>query len=251
LEYWKDQARSLEVHLLPDTDCKLFVFTDQPEETIEFAEELTRIKIQAIEIPSYGWPDATLLRYKLITSLRGSLNEDDVLMYLDSDMLAVSEMSYLDFCQGEEVQVTLVRHPGYFRPQGLAGVKFYLANPKIAMQDIYSLLVSGGVGSWETRRSSNAYIGKRMRRRYFCGGIWWGPALEVIELSEQLAQRIDDDSSKGIVAIWHDESHLNWWATQNHHNTASPEYCFSSDFPALRKLQPKILAVDKGNLPRV
>ena len=72
----------------------------------------------------------------------------------------------------------------------------------------------------------------------------------MIELSEQLAERIDEDSSKGIVAIWHDESHLNWWATMHAHDIASPAYCFSPDFPALKQLRPKIQAVDKGDVSR-
>ena len=250
LEYWKEQAKSIEEHLAPNFKCKLFVFTDQPEEATKFSSEFIRLQVQVTQIPSYRWPEATLRRYQLITSLRGTLKDDDILMYLDSDMLAVSELSAFDFCSNNEIKVTLVQHPGFFRLRGWAGLKFYSTNPKIAIQDLLNLFVSGGVGAWETRPSSNAFVSRKMRRRYYCGGIWWGSALGMIELSEQLAERIDEDSSKGIVAIWHDESHLNWWATMHAHDIASPAYCFSPDFPALKQLRPKIQAVDKGDVSR-
>jgi hypothetical protein len=251
LRYWKSQAKSLDEKFRFGSKFNIFLFTDQPEDASKFASQLTRAEVSVLPIPSYGWPDATLLRYRLISTLKGVVDNDDIIMYLDSDMRAVAEICFPDFCKGYDNQVTLVQHPGYFRPPGFACIPFYLANPKTAVSDIISVLLSGGIGAWEARSSSNAFVRRRSRRAYYCGGIWWGPAQNIIALSEQLAERIEDDLSRGLVAVWHDESHLNWWATQNSHNTGSPAYCFSPAFPALRKLQPKIEAVDKGPAKRI
>lgn len=250
-QYWKNQAKSLDAKLRSSNKCNIFLFTDKPEEASKFASQLNHTQVQVLPIPSYGWPDATLMRYRFISTLKGVVDHDDTIVYLDSDMLAVAEIYFSDFRQGDEKQVTLVQHPGYFRPKGFASIPFYLANPKTAVSDIVNFLVSGGVGAWETRSSSNAFVRRKSRKDYYCGGIWWGPAQKIISLCDQLAARIDEDLSRGIVAVWHDESHLNWWATENPHNTGSPAYCFSPDFPALRQLQPKIEAVDKGSAKRI
>ena len=245
LDYWKDQAQSINHHISPDTMCKLFLYTDQPLDARSFAKELTRVQVKIFTIPSYGWPDASLLRYRLIFSKAATWPRDEIMVYLDADMLAVSSLSYRDFNQKDKRGVTLVRHPGYFRPPGYSIIKFYFSHPKVAFRDLIVSVFGGGLGAWETRPSSTAFVERKLRRGYFCGGIWWGTVSEILSLCESLASRIDLDSSRGVLAIWHDESHLNWWATTNPHQTASPAYCFASEYPALKTLTPKIVAVDK------
>jgi hypothetical protein len=245
LDYWKNQARSIDNHLAPDTTCTLFLYTDQPLDARIFAKGLNRIQVEIFSIPSYGWPDATLLRYRLILDKSQTWAGDEILVYLDADMLAVSSISYKDFNQNEQLGVTLVHHPGFYRPLGYSKIKFYLAHPKVAIQDLFTRVASGGLGAWESRSSSTAFVKRKHRKGYFCGGIWWGTASEIVSLCESLVSRIDLDSARNVLAIWHDESHLNWWATTHPHQTASPAYCFVSQYPALDTLSPKIVAVDK------
>ncbi len=251
LEFWKEQARSIDIHLAPETGCQLILFTDKPSKAKDFSQELANVQVRVLPIPSYGWPEATLLRYRWIKELAKSLSADDLLIYLDSDMLAVSQISYRDFFPNEAKSVTLVRHPGYYRPSWLPLLHFYTSNPKVALLDFATWAAKGGLGAWETRNESQAFVERKQRNTYYCGGIWWGPAKKVLELCDELALRIDQDSSNGVMAVWHDESHLNWWATTHGHTTESPEYCFSPDFPALNKLNPKFVAVDKGVFSRV
>ena len=62
-----------------------------------------------------------------------------------------------------------------------------------------------------------------------------------------LAANVESDFRRGIVAIWHDESHLNNWASKNSFNSLDPSYCFAEEFLHLRDLDAKILAVKKPN----
>ena len=67
---------------------------------------------------------------------------------------------------------------------------------------------------------------------------------------EDLAQKVSEDSSNGVMAKWHDESHLNKWSSQNQHEVLGPNFCFDTTYPQLIDLQPLILAIRKDELTR-
>ena len=245
LDFWKKQAQSIDDHLTSGTTCTLYLFTDQSSAAQEFAQSLVRVKVKIVSIPSYGWPEATLFRYKLISEHAHFWNPKETLVYLDADMLVVDTLEKKNFAGKDSSGVTLILHPGFFRPSGMARVVFYLRNFEFALRDLFSMIVYGGLGTWETRRRSLAFVRRRFRKEYYCGGIWWGPAGEITQLSQTLDSRIDKDLARGVIAVWHDESHLNWWAQKNDHLSASPEYCHSDQFPALKAIPPKVVAVTK------
>lgn len=63
----------------------------------------------------------------------------------------------------------------------------------------------------------------------------------------ELAQRVRADLDEGIIATWHDESHINWFSVQNETGILGSEYCYAPSFANLADLLPRIVAVDKGN----
>jgi hypothetical protein len=243
VEYWKNQARSISNANIKGLDITLHVFTDDTRAVESFSGQLN-VRVIAHEIPSLGWPDATLLRYRLISQYTEAIRED-ILMHLDADMLLHRAISAEELVSGMKNGICLVRHPGYYRPPGMKLLDLYSKNFRTASIDLYLMLKNGGLGLWETRDCSTAFVPRNKRLTYVCGGTWWGYRDEILELCKELSSRIDSDLSVGETAVWHDESHLNWWASVNNPGLADPSYCFAVGYPQLRDLTCIIEAVHK------
>ena len=138
-----------------------------------------RVSITYHQIPSYGFPLATLLRYRIMSSID---YDCDYIVYLDVDYLIVSEID-------ENILGPLVGvlHPGFS--------------------------VVGG-GSWSTDESSLAYVPPEKRIKYICGGTQAGAKDNFIAMINLLADRIDCDTSNGVKAEWNDEAHINWYFSE-------------------------------------
>lgn len=245
LYYWIQMLESFCKFNKDLTNFEFILLTDKPNEAERNIPEFMHGKVKCIEIPSYGWPDATLLRYELIKT-NAPLFEKKILMYLDADMLFQSSLSqYLEKFTPID-QIMLIRHPGYYRPRGKRLWSLYFESPKLLLSDLRLRIKNGGIGAWEVREISKAFVPKRHRQNYFCGGTWFGPRKKVIEMCEELAKNVYQDREMGIEAIWHDESHLNAWASINNHGILDPSLCFDSRCKSLADLTPVIIAVDKN-----
>jgi hypothetical protein len=249
LEYWKSQARSVAKNIGPNLDVTLHIFTDQPEEAERFGSELENVKVVGHRIPAYRWPEATLYRYRIFNSAKDELTQD-VLMYLDADMIVHTPLHANDFQTQSGSGVTLVRHPGYYRPSFLRRIRLYVSTPKFALGDLYSVARTGGIGAWETNPKSEAFVPKNLRKQYFCGGTWWGYRNEFLELVAELDRHVTQDEKAGVMAKWHDESHINWWGANHEHETKDPRYCYSVSYKWLSDLPMIIQAVDKDEATR-
>lgn len=246
LDYWREMAITADQHLFPGLDVVMHVFTDRADEARAMASDFTRIRINPIPIPALGWPDATLLRYSLFDRHAEHLQQD-LLMHLDADMQVVADV-------GPELDpghwpggIALVRHPGYWRPRWPQRLSLYARAPRVAARDARLRVSVGAIGSWESRSTSRAYVPRSLRRTYACGGTWMGLRDPFRAMVHELASRTDADTQDQTMAIWHDESHLNWYAS--HHRTAflGSEYCYALGFPNLAGMPPRIVAVDKGD----
>jgi hypothetical protein len=245
LEYWMNQARSIEHHWGSSLQLTLHVFTNRGSEALTFAQGLTGVEIKVHEIPGWGWPEASSYRYKIISLNRTELNSE-YLMHLDADMLVVAPISKPDLLSPLRQGIVLVRHPGYYRPDGAARAFFYLMNPAKILFDLWTKLTLGDLGAWETDQRSQAAVPRKLRKEYFCGATWWGERDAIIQLCEELSQRSAIDETNKVEARWNDESHLNWWACYNEHGIGEPSFCFAKGYPQLRNITPKILALEKS-----
>lgn len=250
LKYWKKQVTSLDEFIDDAVPWIVYIFTDEVREAKQHAKSLNNLEVRTVEVPTYKWPDATLFRYHLIASLKPAIAEQDLVIYLDADMQVVRPLEINEFLETCDGQVCLVRHPGFFRPQGLSLLQLYLLKPKLLLGDLHTLIKFGGLGTWETRIRSNAYVSRSKRENYYCGGIWWGPARKIIDMTETLSKRIEGDQARELIATWHDESHLNWWASTNPHSVGSTEYCYAPGYSWLSTLSPKVIAVEKEMVAR-
>lgn len=244
LEYWKAQAKSVDEHLGKNFNVTLHIFTDRPEEAELFGGSLRNVIVKGHRIPAYRWPEATLYRYRIFNANKTELTQD-VLMYLDADMVVHKEVTGLDLATPSGSGVTLVQHPGYYRPAAFKALTLYVGQPKLLASDLYSRWRLGGIGSWETSPKSKAFVPRSLRTDYFCGGTWWGYQEDVLGLVAELDKRVTQDELAGVMAKWHDESHMNWWGANHPHATKSPSFCYSVSYPWLRSLPMIIQAVDK------
>jgi hypothetical protein len=245
LEYWKNQVISVYSHLLPNHSITFHVFTNRVEEVREFENLHPQLNIKLHEIEKYGWPEATLLRYEIYTRFSPEINEE-ILMHLDADMLAeATAESYLEFsgdCEGMQ----FVAHPGYWRPRKMLRSLFYIRNPRYILKDVFLLLKYGSLGTWETNKSSQAYVKRKLRKNYACGGVWFGQRSAFLKFTSGLAESVRSDQQSGVMARWHDESHLNKWIAGRKCNLISPAMCHDVTYPNLRNIQSVITAVRKS-----
>lgn len=244
VHYLFDFIKSIPRTNTGETKVRLLIFTDQPDLVLKSLKSITNIEIEVVPIPSYSWPEATLFRYELIAS--GNYLEDEVVAYIDADSLVLDSELIPKLLQcGNELH--LVRHPGYVYPK----LGWVMQRPVRSIKRIIELLMTRikerGVGTWETDSFSLAYVEPKLRKNYFCGGVWWGPAISVVKMSQQLAKRTRQDYENTRVARWHDESHLNWFAAHapNEVKITPSSTLFSPSISVTPKSLAWVEAVDK------
>jgi hypothetical protein len=173
--------------------------------------------------------------------------EGEIVMHLDADMMFAGSLTRNDLIQSiGNNEIALVRHPGYFRPYKLERVKFYFRYPRFILSDLKSRLLNGGIGSWEKNSKSLAFVSRKDRKVYVCGATWFGKKNSIIDLCSSLSLRIQEDLSKNILAKFHDESHLNWFAVNNTFSLLGPKFCYDENYPQLNGIKPTLIAVDKS-----
>jgi hypothetical protein len=104
----------------------------------------------------------------------------------------------------------------------------------------------GGLGTWENRKKSSAYVPRRSRKVYVCGGFWLGKKSSFEKLVSKLDAETNIDLANGVVAKWHDESHLNKWASENACTVLEPSFCYDASYIWLKNLPEIIQAVRKN-----
>jgi hypothetical protein len=242
IHYWIDLVRSAEKNI--QTSKLVFhVFTDQVSIAKKFECTSNNIEVIIHEIPTYSWPEATLLRYSIFSEFASKIDEP-TLMHLDADMLICDDFTVeipLDLQNG----IGLVQHPGFFRPNSIKLLSYYSKNLRFLIGDFRLKFRVGGLGSWEINPLSCAFVPRSKRKIYVCGGTWFGINESFFKMVNELAANVNLDSLNEIMATWHDESHLNWWKSNNDCSVLSPSFCFDPTYSQLKNLPEYIRAVDK------
>jgi len=188
-------------------DVTMIVFTNQ---TIGIQG------IREVRIDHEPWPMMTLKRFHVFYNNRELLREFDYLVYMDADTRFVDAV-------GSEVLGDLVvtNHAGFY---GNHRRTFpYEKNPK-----------------------SRAYISPKEGTNYVCGGFFLGRRDAFLNMAKSLMEAIDTDLSNNIIAMWHDESHLNRYIIDHPPSKIlHPMYCYHEDRQF--NYSPKILAITKND----
>jgi hypothetical protein len=243
LDYWKKMILTFKANESKFQSIQFYLLTDSVAEVEEFCR-VNQINSKIFLIPSYGWPEATLLRYQEILAIKEFMIEE-VCIYLDADMLIqtdiVPKLTSSEWKNG----MAFIAHPGFWRPRGLARAIFYLRYPNRILRDLVSKMKFGNLGSWERNALSAAYVPRQNRKIYVCGGVWMGRNQNFFELIEKCSQSVETDLNKKFIAIWHDESHLNKWFSDHGGTVLTPAFCYDPTYPNLASLPEYIRAVRK------
>ena len=241
-KYWIPMIESLLENLHDIDKVYVHILTDDPEMVNSASPKSQKAEYLIHPIPSEPWPLPTLNRYKYIKDILPNLRTS-YFLYIDADMLIHKgfEQDFLTMLRSNEINFVL--HPGYWYPR----LGSFLGIPPRKLVSILKMLVAiGGFGAWETRKSSAAFVTRKNRKRYICGGIWFGKNKTLHDIVNTLHAQTQLDLDAGIIAKWHDESHLNSWYCRHGGSIVDPSYCFDPTYKNLRGLKPKIEAVNKS-----
>lgn len=100
--------------------------------------------------------------------------------------------------------------------------------------------------SYEVNSNSLACIKNDEGEFYFAGGFYGAKKENFLNLISQCRKNVDEDLKKGIIAVWHDESHLNRYFIDHKPNVIlSPSYCYPENWKM--PYEKKLLALDKNH----
>jgi hypothetical protein len=222
---------SIDPELFKSSQHEIIVLTDAVEDFCASMVYLKfRDKVKVVEIAPYGWPDATLLRFKLMLE-HWELANGKFVGYLDADCLVRDSERFLSGpSQVDDSLLYFVAHPGYFQSP---------LWKRIAMASPYR-------GVYESRKSSTAFVPLKKRfGTYVCGGHWFGGRRAIRQLLEELDHCVDEDLGKDLIARFHDESHLNRFSTEGSYQILNPEWAYSSSNGRFRTALPIVEVIDK------
>lgn len=175
-KYWQfvqPLLDSINKYFLPDNNLVIHLFIDEYRE-YKVGE---RMSMKQYFIEPYKFPYASLYRYQIFRD-NIMLSNEDYLYYLDADMLITDTI-------GTEIlnELTVVHHPGFYS--------------------------NNGWGSPNVDERSTAYFPAEKRKEYVAGGFNGASAKEFMKISNILAHNISIDEDNGVMAEYHDETHLN------------------------------------------
>lgn len=151
------------------------------------------------------WPGVTIRKFEMVAQYKHRIKGDYVIIHdADTGFIEIPPTSLF------EHDVVALEHIGYKEK------------------------IFGNVLPFEMNPKSRAFINKPISRPYRGGSLMGGERERFIDICEYLAKNINDDAKDGIVAVWHDESHWNWFISGNEH-TVIPYSEYSKYFTSCDK----------------
>lgn len=181
--FWKDFYESCERYLIPQDKYvkEYFVFTDA-----EYIEYEDRSLVHRIYQKALDWPYITLFRFKIFNASKGLYKDIDFLYFFNANMLCVDNIS-TNFLPDKDRNLVFLQHPGFYDK---------------AIEEF----------TYEKSRKSLAGVQTGEGKYYFQGALNGGEKEAYLKMCKVLERNIDEDLSNNIIALWHDESHLNRYA---------------------------------------
>lgn len=160
-----------------DSDLHFIIYTDS-----ELYQNGSDLNIHKFQISHEPWPGPTLKRFEYFCLSEDLIIDSDFCFYIDVDSMFVKKLDFESLGMDENLRGMIgTLHPGYY----------------------------GRNGTPERRPFSTAYIPQGSNNLYYCGGFFGGSSREFLGTIKLMRENIQKDLENGIIAIWHDESHLN------------------------------------------
>lgn len=213
--FWQSFYQSCEKYFATSVEKRYYVFTDSPD-----IQSTGRVKTY-YEQPK-GFPMDSLLRFDMFIQVEEEASQCDYLFFMNANMQFVQEVGAdIILPQESENGICAVYHPGY-----------YHASP-LSM-------------NFEKRKKSTAYIPyeKGVEYRYFMGGLNGGTSKAYYQLIHTCHDNVHKDMEHGVMAIYHDESHLNRFLHGKRIKALPPTFGWPEDKPC--EEEPYIIILNKA-----
>jgi hypothetical protein len=210
--FWVDFQKNIEMFFLQEHQKSFFVFTDS--QTIESSDN-----VEVLYQSNLGWPFNTLYRFRMFLRIKETLKTFDYIFFFNANMLCVRPINEHDILGADLI---VLNHPGFW-DKGKQILPF------------------------ETNPNSTAFINpQEIINAYYQGALNGGKAKAYLQLIQECHDNIEQDLDKGIVAVWHDESHLNKYLIGKEKKVLSPAFGYPEgwDLP----FAPQIISRDKHNM---
>lgn len=224
LEFLPTYYEMAEKYLFPSVEKHYYVFTDG-----DFGEGMPD-NVTLFHQEHLPFPYITLYRFDIIRNHIDEIQKDcQFLLFMDADTKVVSRIEF-DEVFSEGKSLVGVHHPCH-----ALGMDPHKEFP----------------GSLETNPESAACCREGDDFSvYWQGCVWGGTIWAARRLIETLDDRVKDDEKKDIIAIWHDESHLNRYFVDHLDSvhTLSPSFAYPEVFTDyMEDYEPKIVHLAKEN----
>lgn len=157
-------------YFLPEHEVTYFIFTDATDLN-------SQPNMIIIPTEKKQWPYSSMMRSEIYWNHRDALMDYDYVYAIDADI------RFADFV-GDEIlsERVATQHPGYVNK----------------------------IGTFETNSNSKACVYHHERSKPYVTGAFYGGSLEgFVAITEKMVNNIRTDFNNGVMAVWHDESHLN------------------------------------------
>lgn len=211
--------KSFKAKFLPDTNKTFYVFTDSEKLKAKYKYHTD---IVFTEIEKKGWPYDTLLRNRYFFEHFGKFEGNDYLFFCNANLFCNDKVFLNDLGLHLSEKLCGVLHPYFFN------------------KEAYKFPV-------EKQNEGNAYFNSADLERvkyYFQGCFYGGSYNNFKKLVQTICKWTEEDLSKEIIPIWHDESYLNKYFFNNPPYPLHSGYSYPTDMKL--SFPPKIMNVDKA-----
>lgn len=219
LAFWKDFYDSFERNFLSGTEKHYFVYTDTEE---LYQKENNRVHQQYLSVEP--WPLPTLMKFHYFLKAEKDLLEFDYIYQSNANIICADKVTETDFLSeiAEKEKLFFTIHPGFIH------AKRYCC-------------------PYDRNRCSLAYVPYNVGGTFVYGAMNGGTARAYIRFMKEIDSRIVEDLKHGIIAKWHDESHINHYAvTHDDYILLHPGYCYPVGFQV--SYPKKIVGVPKKDV---
>ena len=178
ITFWEDFFKSAEKYFITEATKHYFVFTDT-QNSIE-GEDTKRVK--RIYQQKLGWPYDTLMRFDIFLKAEKEFEQMDYIFFFNANIKFIGNIEVQEFLPIKE-NLLGVRHP--------------------------IILDNRNMFTYDRTPHSLAYMKEGEGNYYFMGSLNGGKTKNYLALIHTLAKNTKKDLENNIIALWHDESHLN------------------------------------------
>lgn len=213
---------------LPNMSKTYFVFTDDENKVFPLNANRIATKFEP-------WPYPTLKRFHYFSGIKDKLKSFKYIYFLNANLYPNCSQNSVgkEILPTEKQQLVFTEHFGFY---GRKSTDF----------------------TYERNHRSLAFIPLNVGNKYVAGGFFGGKSANFLDMTKELETKINKDLENGVIARWHDESHLNRYLVdlQNKGKTPlilDPSYLIPEEsigtalFSKIEKFKknPKMILLDK------